>query len=125
MKAMCICERDSVDMVMARLAFYGVGNLVGSISVLSLESSKFFRPPKPVTIPSAPSNVSNQVTDEEVGGGEGKTAMETAAAAAAAAEEAELAQKKKTMIGEVASQIRVEQVVESIEVCLRFRFHAT
>lgn len=106
---MCICERDGVDLVMARLAFYGVGNIVGSINVLALESSKFFRPPKPVS--SAPSNVSTAAGDLE--SADGLAAVE---AAAAAAEEAEAAHKKRTMIGEVASQIRVEQVVESIEV---------
>lgn len=124
LQAMCICERDGVDQVMARLAYYGVGNIVGSINVLSLESSKFFRSPKPIT-PSA-SNVTevNQMVDIESGHldanaleANGKTDLDVvAAAAAAAAEEAEQTQRKKTLIGEVASQIRVEQVVESIQV---------
>lgn len=128
---------------MARLAFYGVGNLVGSINVLSLESSKFFRVPKPVSPALSRTNLSaiasndgskrgdNDNNDVNVGGGgagvggvgSGDVEMGSIGSSpekfveAAAAAEAELqAQRKKTLIGEVASQIRVEQVVEAIEV---------
>ena len=124
---------------MSRLAFYGVGNLVGSINVLSLESSKFFRVPKPVTPALSRTNLdtisSNEASqhsgngnngdniDNGASGGNGDIELGSLGSSpekfveAAAAAEAELqAQRKKTLIGEVASQIRVEQVVEAIEV---------
>ena len=118
---MCICEKENVDTVIARLAFYGVGNLVGSINVLSLESSKFFRPPPKVVAPLAIPGVNekdNENNETEAGGQEADPDSLEAAAAAAAQEEAEAeaTRKKKIMIGEAASQIRVEQVVETIEV---------
>ena len=120
---MCICEKENVDTVIARLAFYGVGNLVGSINVLSLESSKFFRPPPKLVAPLAIPGMSekdneNNETETEAGGQEADPDSLEAAAAAAAQEEAEAeaTRKKKIMIGEAASQIRVEQVVETIEV---------
>jgi hypothetical protein len=112
-----------VDTVMARLAFYGVGNLVGSINVLSLESSKFLRAPKPVTPTASQTDLNSTRSghettkpgDIEADGGGDLSPIDAAAAAASAAEQ-EQTQRKKTLIGEVASQIRVEQVVEAIEV---------
>ena len=44
-QAMCVCERMDVDIVIARLAYYGVGNIVGSINVLNLEAAKFLARP--------------------------------------------------------------------------------
>lgn len=111
-QAMCICEKESIDEVIARLAFFGVGNLVGSINVLSLESTKFYRPPKPE--PST-TKEGQELPPASVN----STGAEAPLSPAAAAQEAELAeqvQKKKRMVMEAASQIRVEQVVESIKV---------
>lgn len=92
---MCICGRESIDQVIARMAFFGVGNLVGSINVLSLESTKFYRP---------------LVTKDT------KEPSSTSTDAAQDADMAEQVQRKKKIINEAASQIRVEQVVESIKV---------
>ena len=165
---MCIVEREMVDQVIARLAYYGVGNLVGSINVLTLESSKFFRavrppPPPPATkdgeaagegvgkggednaavttvvgadgvartVPTVESAADaagaalvglsrargNSVASVDNGllGGGGGAATSMLTAAAAAAEEQ---RKKRAFINDVASEIRVEQVIEQIEVRL-------
>lgn len=35
-------------MIIAKLSHIGVGSLVGSINVIGLESSKFYKPPKKI-----------------------------------------------------------------------------
>lgn len=79
LQALCVCERGSIDMIIAKLAYIGVGSLVGSVNVIGLETCKY----KAIT--------------EDI-----EAPIET--------------KEDEKMFLEVASQIRVEQIVEIIEV---------
>jgi hypothetical protein len=51
-QALCICEKGpNIDMIIAKLSHIGVGSLVGSINVIGLESSKFYKPLKKIGMP--------------------------------------------------------------------------
>ena len=96
---MVICEKGrSVDMVMAKLTHIGIGSLVGSINVVGLESSKFYKPPKDDTVDLPHDIEANRSTVLSHHG----------------IHDSEAAKRKLFL--DVASKIRVEQVVEIIEV---------
>ena len=114
-QAMFICnEGENADMVITRLAHVGIGSLVGSVNVVSLETSKFYKRPPPPT-PAAdekadllnPNTKSESATLEE----EDKDSEE----------EERQAQERKLFLA-AASRIRVEQIVETITAGAVMRF---
>lgn len=106
-QATCICEQSSVDMVLARLSHCGVGNIVGSVNVVSLEGSMFSKASMDLF-------KEEQIAVSPIGG------IDTKAESTKflTKEEEEAAAEEKRMFLEAASQIRVEQVVEQIKVSI-------
>jgi hypothetical protein len=123
-----VCERGDVDVVIAHLAHIGVGTLVGNVNVMSLESSKFYR--KTAEELREELRVAKQAeqAENEAEGGEDKVqegeSKEGAGAPVGEAEgkggeekeEDDRDKAAKKIFLEAASQIRVEQIVEQIEV---------
>lgn len=100
---MCLCEKDSVDMVMGRLAHCGVGNIIGSVNVVSLDTSMF-------------SKASADLLKEEMpcsGSAENPAGHNTSQITH---EEEEEEEDRRKMFMDTASKLRVEQVVEQIKV---------
>jgi hypothetical protein len=103
-QAVCVCDKDSIDMVMGRLAHCGVGNICGSINILSLDTSMYSKAATDMLKDDVPANATGDAED----------AHEDGESSSSDEEEAE----QRKMFRETASQLRVEQVVEKIRVCI-------
>lgn len=112
-QAMFICnEGENADMVITRLAHVGIGSLVGSVNVVSLETSKFYKqpPPAPIAAPEEKETtlLLNPNTKTE------STKLEEEEREAKLEEEKQEAIQRKQFLA-AASRIRVEQIIETIE----------
>ena len=103
-QALCVCDNTSIDMVLGRLAHCGVGNIIGSVNVVSLESSMF-------------SKASTDMLKEDlpIAGTEDSTGID-GMNVLSKDDESDDEEEQRKLFMETASQLRVEQVVEQIKV---------
>jgi hypothetical protein len=104
---MFVCERDKIDIVIASLAYYGVGNILGSVNVLNLETSKFTKP-----LRFFDEEETSEMKEMEIK----PVDVEMGLQSSNDLNEEDNRNMEKKIFMEVASQMRVEQVVEQIEV---------
>lgn len=103
-----MCDNASIDMVLGRLAHCGVGNIIGSVNVVSLESSMFSKAATDMLKEDLP-----VLGTEDSAGIEGMNALSKD-------DDSDAEEEQRKLFMETASQLRVEQVVEQIKVCLPF-----
>lgn len=100
-------------MVVGRLAHCGVGNICGSINILSLDTSMYSKASTDLMkddLPTSGPNTTGEEPDGEGNDNDGSSSSDEDAA------------EQRKMFRETASQLRVEQVVEQITVCYHVFF---